>query len=145
MSVSGSALQRPATSSTSPSFQRSTPSAITNRRPIANVIAVSAPTMSSGVQVVLVDLDARRARGGLGHRAQARAPLGDAAVVVAVDQVGGAEGGHGDDVSGRSSGTGVRLGGLGREDAIEKPAAVARGAAGARGAPQRSTGGWCSA
>ena len=41
------APRRPA--STSPSFQRSTPSAITNRRPMANVIAVSAPSTFSGV------------------------------------------------------------------------------------------------
>ena len=44
--------------------------------------------------LVLVELDARGARGGLGHRAQAGAPLGDPAVVIAVDQVGGAEAGH---------------------------------------------------
>jgi hypothetical protein len=39
-----------ATCSASASFQRSTPSAITNRRPIANVIADSAPVTASGVQ-----------------------------------------------------------------------------------------------
>ena len=48
---------------------------------------------ASGVHgVALVDLDARAAGRGLGHRPQARAPLGDAAVVVAVDEVGGEEG-----------------------------------------------------
>jgi hypothetical protein len=38
-----------ATPSTPPSFQRSTPSAITNRRPIANVIDDSAAAIASGV------------------------------------------------------------------------------------------------
>ena len=52
-------------------------------------------TMSQQAQNdVLVELDARRARGGLGHRAQAGAPLGDPTVVITVDQVGGAEAGH---------------------------------------------------
>ena len=46
--------------------------------------------------VALVDLDARGAGLVLGHRAQAGAPLGDATVVVAVDEVSGAEGGHGE-------------------------------------------------
>ena len=50
--------------------------------------------------VALVDLDAGRARGGLGHRPQPGAPLGDAAVVVAVDQVGGAEARHPREVRG---------------------------------------------
>ncbi len=45
--------------------------------------------------VGLVDLDAGRSGRGLRHRAQLRAALGDAAVVVPVDQVGGLEGGHG--------------------------------------------------
>ena len=40
-----------ATGSTSASFQRSTPSAITNRRPSANVIAESAAAIASGVHV----------------------------------------------------------------------------------------------
>ena len=44
--------------------------------------------------VALEQLDAAGAALALGHRAQPRAALGDAAVVVAVDQVGGAEGGH---------------------------------------------------
>ena len=39
-----------ATTATSASFQRSTPSAITKRRPSANVIALSAPATPSGVQ-----------------------------------------------------------------------------------------------
>ena len=60
-----------ATGSTSESFQRSTPSAITKRRPIANVIALSAPAIVLGRALVgLVDLDARGAGRGLGHRAQ---------------------------------------------------------------------------
>ena len=50
MSVSGSALcSACATGSTSESFQRSTPSAITNRRPSANVIVDSAAATFSGV------------------------------------------------------------------------------------------------
>ena len=39
-----------ATTATSASFQRSTPSAITKRRPVANVIAQSAAATASGVQ-----------------------------------------------------------------------------------------------
>src|SRR5215216_2183220 len=51
VSDSGSTpLSAVATCSASASFQRSTPSAITNRRPIANVIADSAPVTASGVQ-----------------------------------------------------------------------------------------------
>ena len=81
--------------STSASFQRSTPSTIRNRRPIANVIALSArPTVSGVDGVALEDLDATAARLGLRERAQPRAALGDPAVVVAVDEVGGLEGGH---------------------------------------------------
>ena len=45
--------------------------------------------------VGFVDLDAGRPGGRLRHRAKLRPALGDAAVVVAVDQVGGAEAGHG--------------------------------------------------
>ena len=49
--MSGSALcSACATGSTSESFQRSTPSAITNRRPSANVIVDSAAATFSGVQ-----------------------------------------------------------------------------------------------
>ena len=84
--------------STSASFQRSTPSTIRNRRPMAKVIALSASATASGRRVVaLEDLEAAAARLRLGHRAQARAALADAAVIVAVDQVGGLEGGHGDE------------------------------------------------
>ena len=51
MSVSGSAAASAcATGSTSASFQRSTPSAITKRRPSANVMAESALATASGVQ-----------------------------------------------------------------------------------------------
>ena len=53
----------------------------------------AAATFSRRARVALVDLDAGGAGRVLGHRAQARAALGDAAVVVAVDQVGGAEAG----------------------------------------------------
>ena len=49
--------------STSASFQRSTPSTITKRRPIANVIALSASADGLGRRrVALEDLDARRRR-----------------------------------------------------------------------------------
>ena len=44
--------------------------------------------------VALEALDAAAARLALGQRAQRRPPLADAAVVVAVDEVGGLEGGH---------------------------------------------------
>ena len=85
-----------ATAATSASFQRSTPSAITKRRPSANVIAHrESATAVRRAGVALEQLDAAGAGLGLGHRAQARPALGDAAVVVAVDQVRGAEGGHG--------------------------------------------------
>ena len=85
-----------ATASTSASFQRSTPSAITKRRPIAKLMVVSAPMTASAVQrVALEHLDATGAALLLRHRAQLRAALGDAAVVVAEDEVGGLEGGHG--------------------------------------------------
>ena len=51
VSVSGSMPSiAAATVATSASFQRSTPSAITNRRPSAKVIAVSAPATASAVQ-----------------------------------------------------------------------------------------------
>ena len=84
-----------ATAATSASFQRSTPSAITNRRPSAKVIAVSAPaTASARTGVALEELDAALAALGLGHRPQLRAALADPAVVVAVDEVGGLEAGH---------------------------------------------------
>ena len=84
-----------ATTATSASFQRSTPSAITKRRPSANVIARERRDDRVGrAGVALEQLDAARAGLALGHRAEPRAALADAAVVVAVDQVGGAEGGH---------------------------------------------------
>ena len=68
---------------------------MTKRRPRAKVIADSEAITASGVQrVALEELDAADAALLLGHRAQARAALGDAAVVVAVDEVGGAEGRH---------------------------------------------------
>jgi hypothetical protein len=47
-----------------------------------------------GCGVALEQLDPVGAALGLGHRAQVRAPLGYAAVVVAVDQVCGLERGH---------------------------------------------------
>ena len=79
---------------TSASFQRSTPSAITKRRPIAKVIALSAAgDRVRRAGVALEDLDAARPALGLGQRPQPRPPLADPAVVVAVDQVGGLEGG----------------------------------------------------
>ena len=85
-----------ATASASASFQRSTPSAITKRRPIAKLIVVSAPmTRVRRARVALEHLDAADAALGLRERAQLRAPLGDAAVVVAEDEVGGLEDGHG--------------------------------------------------
>ena len=80
---------------TSASVQRSTPSTIRKRRPIANVIALRPSATASGVPVVaLEDLDAARPGLALRHRAQPAAALGDPPVVVAVDQVGGLEGGH---------------------------------------------------
>ena len=66
-----------------------------NRRPIANVIALSAAATASGVgPLALEQLDALGAALGLGERPQAGAPLGDPAVVVAVDQVRGLERRH---------------------------------------------------
>ena len=96
VSVSGStAFIASATMSTSVSFQRSTPSTITKRRPSANVIAVSARGHRVGrASVALEQLDAADAALLLGHGAQPGPPLGDAAVVVAADEIGGAEGGH---------------------------------------------------
>ena len=68
---------------------------MTKRRPRANVIVDSeAITRVGRARVALEQLDAARAALLLGHRAQALAALGDAAVVVAVDEVGGAEAGH---------------------------------------------------
>ena len=62
---------------------------------MAKVIALSASAIGLRRRVVaLEDLEAAAARLRLGHRAQAGAALADAAVVVAVDQVGGLEGGH---------------------------------------------------
>ncbi len=85
-----------ATASTSASFQRSTPSAITKRRPIAKLIVVSAMIDLVGrAQLALEHLHPAGAALGLGERAQLGAALGDAAVVVAEDQVGGLERGHG--------------------------------------------------
>ncbi len=65
------------------------------RRPIPSVIAESvAAARLRRRRLALQDLDARRPALRLGQRAQPRAALGDAAVVVAVDQVGGLERGH---------------------------------------------------
>ena len=91
--------------STSASFQRSTPSTITKRRPIANVIALSAaaPGLGRGL-VALEHLGAARPGLLLGQRPQLRAALGEPAVVVAVDQVGGLPGGHGSGEARRSVG-----------------------------------------
>ena len=81
--------------STSASFQRSTPSTMITRRPIANVIALSASATPAGVARLAVEhLDARGVPLPLGQRPQPRAALGDRAVVVAVDQVGGLQLGH---------------------------------------------------
>ena len=84
--------------STSASFQRSTPSTMRNRRPMAKVIALRASGDGLGRRVVAVeDLETAAARLRLGHRAQAGAPLADAAVIVAVNEVGGLERGHGNE------------------------------------------------
>ena len=85
-----------ATCSTSASFQRSTPSAITKRRPMAKVMVVSAASTSSAVHASPSSTSTPAGAAlGLRQRAQLGAALGDAAVVVAEDQVGGLEGGHG--------------------------------------------------
>ena len=86
---------------TSASFQRSTPSTTRKRRPIANVIASSARAIASGVAASPSNASTPPAAGlALGELAQRRAALADAAVVVAVDEVGGLEGGHGGRVYG---------------------------------------------
>ena len=65
------------------------------RRPIAKVIALSAAATLSGVACSPSNSsNPLRPALLLGELAQARAALGDAAVVVAVDQVGGFEGGR---------------------------------------------------
>ena len=92
--------------SISASFQRSTPSTMRKRRPIANVIAHSASRdgLRRG-RVALEHLDPAHAGLRLGERAQLRAALGDAAVLVAVDQVGGLEGRHPSESRSRAAGT----------------------------------------
>ena len=103
-------------------------------------------------RVALEDLDAGHAGRALGHRAQPRAPLGDAAVVVAVDQVGGAEAGHGGEDrarAGRCPQRSRRLGGaavaraarsIGREGSPEDAGSARRrptSGNGAQGGPSR--------
>ena len=62
----------------SASFQRSAPSTMTNRRPIANVIALSAAAAASGVASSPSSTSAPLAPDSvLGHRAQLRPPLGE--------------------------------------------------------------------
>ena len=59
---------------------------------MANVIVASAAAAASGVDVVTgQDVDAGRAALALAERAQVRPALGDPAVVVAVDEIGGLE------------------------------------------------------
>ena len=81
---------------TSASFQRSTPSTMTNRRPMAKVIAPSEAATAAGVAASPSKHSTPAAAAlALGDGPQPRAPLAHAPVVVAVQEVGGLEGGHG--------------------------------------------------